>query len=134
MTRKAGAPMNNRGFTLVEILVAIVLFSILLLPLTGVLIAESKFEERYERKTTAMLVAKNEIEKSIKAFGNLEAKEYTVTMAGRVWKVSRSVETEQGAIVDTLSVIKKTFISVRVTRENDTVRLAEFRVMRETYK
>jgi type II secretion system protein I len=126
--------MNDRGFTLVEILVAIMLFSILLLPLTGVLIAESKFEERYERKTTAMLVAKNEIVKSVKAFGDLEEKEYTVTMAGRVWNVSRSVETEEGAIIDTLSIIKKTFITVRVTRENDTVRLAEFRMMRETFK
>jgi type II secretion system protein I len=126
--------MNDRGFTLVEILVAIMLFSILLLPLTGVLIAESKFEERYERKTTAMLVAKNEIVKSVKAFGDLEEKEYTVTMAGRVWNVSRSVETEEGAIIDTLSIIKKTFITVRVTRENDTVRLAEFRMMREMFK
>lgn len=126
--------MNKRGFTLVEILVAIMLFSILLLPMTGVLIAESKFEERHERKTTAMLVAKNEIEKSLKTFGDLDEKEYTVTMAGRAWKVARSVETEEGAIIDTLSTIKKTLITVRVTRDNDTVRLAEFRVMRETYQ
>ena len=126
--------MNDRGFTLVEILVAILLFSILLLPMTGVLIAESKFEERHERKTMAMLVAKNEIEKCIKSSGVLEEKEYTVTMAGRVWNVSRSVETEEGAIVDTLSILKKTFITVRVTRDNDTVRLADFRVMRETYR
>jgi prepilin-type N-terminal cleavage/methylation domain-containing protein len=126
--------MNDRGFTLVEILVAIVLFSILLLPLTGMLIAESRFQERHERKTTAMLVAKNEIAKSIKASGNLESKEYTVTMAARVWNVSRLVETEEGAIIDTLAIIKKTFVTVRVTRENDTVRLAEFRVLRETYK
>ena len=126
--------MSDRGFTLVEILVAIVIFSILLLPLTGVLIAESRFEERHERKTVAMLVAKNEIEKSKKAFGDIEENEYTVTMAGRVWNVSRTVETEEGAIIDTLLKIKKTLITVRVTRENDTVRLAEFRVMRETYK
>jgi hypothetical protein len=117
--------MNDRGFTLVEILV---------LPLTGMLIAESRFQERHERKTTAMLVAKNEIAKSIKASGNLESKEYTVTMAARVWNVSRLVETEEGAIIDTLAIIKKTFVTVRVTRENDTVRLAEFRVLRETYK
>lgn len=126
--------MSERGFTLVEILVAIVIFSILLLPLTGVLIAESRFEERHERKTVAMLVAKNEIEKSKKAFGELEGNEYTVKLAGRVWNVSRTVETEEGAIIDTLSKVKKTFITVRVTRENDTVRLAEFRVMREMYK
>jgi type II secretion system protein I len=127
-------PMNNRGFTLVEILVAIVIFSILLLPLTGVLIADSKFEERHERKTVAILVAKNEIEKCKELFSDLEEKEYSVPMAGRIWNVSRTVETEEGAIIDTLTRVKKTFITVRVTRENDTVRLADFRVMRETYK
>jgi len=126
--------MNNHGFTLVEILVAIMIFSILLLPLTGVLIAESKFSERHERKITALLVAKNEIEKSKKTYSGQDNDEYTVTMDGRNWTVTRTFETEEGAIVDTLATIKKTFVTVRVTRENDTTRLAEFRVLKETYK
>jgi type II secretion system protein I len=126
--------MNNRGFTLVEILVAIVIFSILLLPLTSVLIAESKFESKYEQKITAMQVAKNEIEKSKQASGTLESDEYTVTLAGKTWNVSRSVETGEGALIDTTLLLKKSYITVAVTRENDTVKLAEFRIMRETYR
>ena len=122
------------GFTLVEILVAIFIFSILLLPLTALLIAESKFAAKHEQKTIAMLVAKNEIETGKKAALAVESGEYTVTMGGKTWDVVRNVETGEGAAVDTSHLLKKTFVTVKVSRENDTVTLAEFRVMREVWR
>ncbi|MBN2036358.1 MAG: prepilin-type N-terminal cleavage/methylation domain-containing protein [Chitinispirillaceae bacterium] len=127
--------INNRAFTLIEILVAIMLFSLLLLPLTALLIAESKFEKRHEQKMIALLIAGNEIEKSKRAFGECEGEEYTVTMAGFRWDVERIVETEEGAIVDTGSaVVKQSLVTIRVRREDDTVTLADLRVLRETYR
>jgi type II secretion system protein I len=122
------------GFTLVEILVAIFIFSILLLPLTALLIAESKFAAKHEQKIIAMLVAKNEIETGKKAVLAVESGEYTVTMRGKTWNVVRTVETGEGAAIDTSLVLKKTFVTVRVSKENDSVKLAEFRVMREIWR
>jgi prepilin-type N-terminal cleavage/methylation domain-containing protein len=126
---------NNRAFTLVEIIVAIMIFSLLMLPLTALLIAESKFEKRHEQKTIAMMIAGNEIEKSKRVFGYCEEEEYTVTMAGLRWNIERIVETEEGAIVDTGSAaIKQSLVTIRVRREKDTGTLADLRVMRETYR
>ena len=126
--------MNNKGFTLVEILVALVLFSIIFLPLTGLLSAESKFEQKREQKMTAILVAKNELEKLIKPDGKQENGDYQVAMAGRLWNVYRTVETGEGAITDSAKVFKRAMVTVRVTAEHDTAMLAEFSVMRETYR
>ena len=117
-----------------EILVALVLFSIIFLPLTGLLSAESKFEFKRERKMTALLVAKNELEKLIKVNGKSENGDYRVSMAGRIWNVYRTVETGEGAMKDSTEAVKKTMVTVRVTAERDTAMLAEFSVMRETYR
>lgn len=126
--------MNNRAFTLVEILVAIMIFSLLLLPLTGVLIAESRYRERYERKIVAMLVAKNELERSKKMYAQAEGDEYTVTMAGRVWNVTRTVVTGEGALLDSMQTVRQSLVTIGVTRENDTLKLAEFSMIREIWR
>jgi len=125
---------NRKGFTLVEILVALVLFSLIFLPLTSLFVAESKFEKKRGQKMTAMLVAKNELEKQKKTNGKNENGDYQVDMAGQHWNVYRTVETGEGAVVDTTTAIKKVIVTVRVTAERDTSTLAEFSVMRETYR
>lgn len=45
--------MSKSGFTVMEILVALFIFSIVLLPLTELLVADSKFEKKYEQKRVA---------------------------------------------------------------------------------
>jgi type II secretion system protein I len=150
--------MNTRGFTVMEILVALFIFSIVLLPLTELLVADSKFEKKYEQKRVAMLVAKNELEKAKRRFKKLENEEYQVSMAGREWNVELQIEEKELALVpgqksrpiqevapggirasgqpalQAPSPIAKQFITVRVSRLADTNALAEFRVMKETYK
>jgi type II secretion system protein I len=150
--------MNRHGFTVMEILVALFIFSIVLLPLTELLVADSKFEKKYEQKRVAMLVAKNELEKAKRSFKKAENEEYQVSMAGREWNVGIRVEEKELALVPgqnarpinemtqggtqtpgqpaptAPSAIAKQFITVYVSRTSDTNTLAEFRVMKETYK
>ncbi|MBN1128442.1 MAG: prepilin-type N-terminal cleavage/methylation domain-containing protein [Chitinispirillaceae bacterium] len=132
--QSVGRRPDRSGFTLVEILVAIFIFSVLLLPLTALLIADSKFAAKHEQKVIAMLVAKNEMEKAKKMVGTLEEGDYAVTMADKAWNVSTKVETEEGALLDTFRMIKKTYVTIGVRRENDTVTLSEFRILRETWR
>jgi type II secretion system protein I len=126
--------VDCRGFTLVEILVALFIFSMVFLPLTAVLTAESKFERLHERKMTALLVAKNELEKSKKRWGKETAEEYQVVMAGTVWNVARTVENAGDALADSAACYGKRFVTVRVGAEKDTATLAELRVVKETYR
>lgn len=150
--------MNPRGFTVMEILVALFIFSIVFLPLTELLVADSKFEKKYEQKQVAMLVAKNELEKAKRCYKKTEDKEYQVTMAGKSWNVVIAVEEKELAKVpgqsvqqsqsitageipalgqvkpSALSTIAKQFITVRVSPSSDTNALAEFRAMKETYR
>jgi type II secretory pathway pseudopilin PulG len=123
------------GFTLVEILVAFLIFSIVLLPLTAVLVAESKFERKHELKQVAILVAKNEIERSKTFRGVLENKEYIIDMAGVPWNVRREIENKEIAVAGAgpKDAIQNCLITISVGRANDTATLAVFRVMKETY-
>jgi type II secretion system protein I len=125
---------RDAGFTLVEILVALMIFSLVMLPLTALLVAESKFESKHEQKLVAMLVAKNEIEKAKGAAGIIADDEYTVEMAGRRWSVSRTVENSEVALSAAGRKEQYGYITIRVGRENDTVALADIRVMKETYR
>jgi len=146
--------MNSRGFTMIEILVALLLFSIILLPLTSLLVADSKFEKKYEQKQVALLVAKNELEKAKRTYRKVDNNQYQVTMAGRVWNVELQVkESERVTVQGTVqaprplgmplasldsahapTVIAKQFITIKVSRDNDSTVLAEFRVLKETYQ
>jgi type II secretion system protein I len=126
--------MNNRGFTLIEILVAMLIFSLVFLPLTAVLVAESKFERSYEQKHAALAIAKSEIEKAKRSFGKLEESEYRVRMAGKAWNVERSVDVGEGAILSDSSGVQLCTIRVRVSRDNDTQTLADLQVIKETYR
>lgn len=147
--------MSKNGFTVMEILIALFLFSIVLLPLTELLVADSKFEKKYEQKRVAMLVAKNELEKAKRGFKKLKNEEYRVSMAGREWTVELTLEEKELALVpgqsarsiprtdsggirlpvlQAPSAIAKQFITMRVSHPSDTNALAEFRVMKETYK
>jgi type II secretion system protein I len=151
--------MNTRGFTVMEILVALFIFSIVLLPLTELLVADSKFEKSHEQKLTALLVAKNEVEKVKRTYKKIENGTYQVAMAGKQWNVALSVEEKERTLIPASSVtpvqppqqrgmplpppssplpapstFMKRFITVTVSRANDTNVLAEFRVLGETYK
>jgi general secretion pathway protein I len=134
MSPRTSACRSDRGFTLVEILVALMIFSLVLLPLTAVLVSESKFERSYQRKLVAMLVAKNEMEKTKAASGFLEDGDYIVEMAGRRWNVSRTLENSEVTLTDGTVKGQHGFITIRVGRENDTAVLADLRVMKETYR
>ena len=131
---RAQAGECKAGFTLIEILVSLMIFSLVMLPLTAVLVAESKFERSYEHKLVAMLVAKNEIEKTKAVPSFLEDEEYTVEMAGRRWIVSRTIENSEFALTGDTEKEQHGFINIRVGRENDTAALADLRVMKETYR
>jgi type II secretion system protein I len=144
--------MNSRGFTVMEILVALFIFSIIVLPLAELLSADSKFEKKYEEKQVAMLVAKNELEKAKRSYKKPVNDTFQVTMAGKKWDIAIAVEEKELALVparktlqtgqlptDSILPVKpetigKRFITVRVSRPSDTATLAEFRVMKETYK
>lgn len=126
--------MNNKGFTLIEIMVALVIFSLIFLPLTAVLVAESKFEQKHEQKLVAMAVAKNEIETAKKTYNRLADETYQVRMAGRTWNVQRTVEGNEIAGRDSTLPKQLTTVTIRISREKDTVSLAEIRVLRETYR
>jgi type II secretion system protein I len=126
--------VNKGGFTLIEIMVALVVFSLVFLPLTALLVAESKFEANYRRKQVALMVAKNEIEKCKRSFGATRDDGYTVVMAGKPWEVRRSVEECDPAAITDSTAIRRMFITVRVSRDRDTTALAELRVMREAYR
>ena len=126
--------MNKRGFTLVEILVAMVIFSLVFLPLTAVLVAESKFEHSYEQKHVALAIAKNELERAKKTFAKLDNDEYQVRMMGKTWTVARTVDVGEGAILADSSRPQLCTIRIRVSREMDTAVLADFQVLKETYR
>jgi type II secretion system protein I len=126
--------MNSRGFTLIEILVAMLIFSLVFLPLTAVLVAESKFERSYEQKLAALAIAKSEIEKAKRSFGKLEESEYRVRMAGKLWNVERTVDVGEGAILSDSSGLQLSTIRIRVARDNDTQTLADLQVLKETYR
>jgi type II secretion system protein I len=130
---KQGLIASCPGFTLVEILVSLVIFSLILLPLTAVLVAESKFGRSYEQKYTALIVAKNEIETAKKCFTRLSDEEYRVTMAGREWLVQRIVE-EAVNERDTVLPFSPLAVTVRISRVKDAAVLAELRVLKETYQ
>ena len=150
--------MNSRGFTVIEIMVALVIFSIVLLPLTTLLVADSKFENKYEQKQVALLVAKNELEKAKRSFKKIADEEYGVTMGGRLWNIELAVEKDeraqlhagkkgqtqqvspggtqtqdQQAAPEPVAIVKQ-FVTVRVSRANDTNVLADLRVLKETYR
>ena len=126
--------MNSKGFTLIEIMVALVIFSLVFLPLTAVLVAESKFEQKHEQKLVAMAVAKNEIETAKKTYVRLSDETYQIRMAGRVWDVQRTVEGNEIAGRDSTLPKQLTTVTVRVSREKDSASLAEIRVLKETYQ
>ena len=126
--------MNNRGFTLIEIMVALLVFSLIFLPLTAVLVAESKFERVYERKQVAMTIAKNEIEKAKRTFRQLSDEEYQTAMAGKLWSVERTVRRGEAAVLADSAKVPIDTILLRVRAESDTTVLAEFQVLKETYR
>lgn len=126
--------MNSKGFTLIEIMVSLVIFSLVFLPLTAVLVAESKFEQKHEQKMVAMAVAKNEIETAKKTYVSLSDETYRVSMAGRTWNVQRIVEGKEVADTGRTWPIPLTAVTIRVSREKDTALLAEIRVLKETYR
>jgi type II secretion system protein I len=126
--------MNKRGFTLVEIIVAMTIFSLVFLPLVAVLVAESKFERSYERKQVALMVAKNEIELVKKQRRNVEADDYNVENAGRRWRVERSVDAAEASLMPDSAKLELCVVRIKVFGEKDTASLADLSVLKETYQ
>ncbi|MCU0608683.1 MAG: prepilin-type N-terminal cleavage/methylation domain-containing protein [Chitinispirillaceae bacterium] len=126
--------LSAGGFTLIEIMVAMVVFSLVFLPLTAILVAESKLGAASERKRVAMLVARNELEIAKKTRLDLTDETYDVPMAGKTWRIQRIVENGEGISDKNEKVVQLTAVSVRVSEAHDTSALADFSVIRETYK
>ena len=126
--------MNSRGFTLVEIMVAMTIFSLVFMPLVAVLVAESKFERSYERKQVALAVAKNEIESAKKSYRRLENEAYQVHNAGKLWRVERNVDDSEVTVLPDSTRLGLSVVTVRVYGEKDTAPLADLRVLKEPYR
>jgi prepilin-type N-terminal cleavage/methylation domain-containing protein len=125
---------KENGFTLIEILAALVLFSIIFFPLGGLLVSESKLQRKYEDKQCAVQIAKSEIEKVKGCAWPVDDKSYQVEMAGHRWDVNTTVKKDSGMTVLGTEIIQPQYIAVKVSRENDTLVLADFAVLKETYK
>ena len=121
------------GFTLIEVLVAVVLFALMVMPAAGMLYAEGKLQRKYEEKSRAMLVAKSEIERWKAWPGELKDREYAVPSHGRSLSVRLRVEIGEGALQFGTSLIRPEILTISVASDNERV-LCELRVMRETYK
>ena len=125
---------NSRGFTLIEIMAAMVIFSLVFMPLTAILVAESKLSNKSERKRVAMLVARNELEKIKRHWEEPKDEEYDVPMAGKQWRVKRVIDTEEKVKAKETATVQLCGITISVSAEKDTTTLAEFKVLRETYR
>lgn len=127
-------PQGNAGFTIVEILAALVLFSIICFPLAGLLVSESRLQGTYQAKCYAVEIARSEMEKVKGCRRPLENRSYQVEMAGRRWDVERRVEKDSGMLVMDAQIVEPQFITITVSRETDTLDLADFRIMQEVYR
>lgn len=83
-----------RGFTLIEIMVALVIFAVLSVTLLVRLGSDMRSEQALEEKTLASVVAENvltelRIKKDWSAVNNNKS---TVEMAGRKWDVATTVK------------------------------------------
>ncbi len=124
---------KSPGFTLIEVVVAVVVFALMITPAIGVLYAEGKLQRKYQEKSRAMLIAKSEIERWKAWPGDLKEFERPVVSNGRTWHVTLSVEPSEEALRIGRRIIRPEFITVSVVNENGNA-LAEFRVMREPYR
>ncbi|MBC9784922.1 prepilin-type N-terminal cleavage/methylation domain-containing protein [Heliobacterium chlorum] len=63
MKRKRSNPQN--GFALIEVLIAVTLLTIVLVPLFGTVVAAERLERRSEKATQALLLAQEILERKI---------------------------------------------------------------------
>ena len=85
---------NQKGFTLIEIMVALVIFSLLSVTLLVRLGGDIRSEQVLEEKTLASIVAENFLtELRIKKdWSSVNNDKLTVEMAGRKWDVTTTVK------------------------------------------
>ncbi len=104
---------NSRGFTLIEIMVALVIFAVLSVTLLTRLGGDIRSEQLLEEKTLASIVAENVLtEMRIKKdWSSVSDNKSTVEMAGKKWSVTTAVkETEDENLRQ---------VDVRVVAAND---------------
>ncbi|MCH7761490.1 prepilin-type N-terminal cleavage/methylation domain-containing protein [candidate division TA06 bacterium] len=108
---------SEKGFSLIELMVAIVLLTLGLLPLFGVFISASSFVSEEGRHTRAVVLAQDKIEEARGIlFGDLSSGEDTVGIFNRVW------ELEDPYVFDgtTYDEIKRMAITVTWIEEGET--------------
>lgn len=90
----ARAEIHARGFTLLEVLVALVVFAIAALSLLSAQNSQITTDQHLEEKTLAHWVALNQLAdmRLQKSFPEVGQGESTVKMAGRDWLVSSKVQ------------------------------------------
>lgn len=106
---------GSSGFTLLEVLVALVVFAIAALSLLSAQNSQISTDQHLEEKTLAHWVALNQLAdmRLQKAFPEVGQGETTVKMAGRSWLVSSKVQATPSANVRLL------IISVAPKSNND---------------
>lgn len=98
--KKAHLHINKRGFSLVEILVAISVFLVFVLATTGVMVSFSKNSRHVANSERATILAEEAIEVSRNLrdsafdFGNLPDGTYGLSTSGNQWNLSGSSDTQ----------------------------------------
>ncbi len=83
---------NSKGFTLVEVMVAVAVFAAMAVSMSLVSSQSSVNSYRLEQKTVALWVAQNQlVDIKIKPFPNVGESKADVTMGNRDWKVVTKV-------------------------------------------
>ena len=91
--KRSSSHRNQNGFTLIEIMVALVIFAVLSITLLTRLGGDIRSQQLLEEKTLASVVAENVLSelRIKKDWSSVYASKSTVEMAGKKWDVSTTV-------------------------------------------
>jgi type II secretion system protein I len=127
---------NNKGFTIVEVLVALILFSLVSSALVLLLMSESKFRQKADDRLLAYAIAENHIEQ-IKGMDFILTEENLskeIEMSGKSWFVNTELIDEQIVVRGSDYILRLQEMAVSVTKGNDTLPKATINFTRETYR
>lgn len=82
--------IKNKGFTLIEVLVAITIIAILVIPLIGVVTRQFKTDQNIIDKKTALQLAREAMEKALQP-GTITDDSVEVSASGKKWLVIADV-------------------------------------------
>jgi len=111
---------NTIGFTLIEVLIAIVIIAIVILPVTTILIKGTHSSRMVSKRQKAVFSAQEEMEKLLSVKGVVFSDSvYSVEQAKSIFYIKREVKNNQGLLT----------ISIRVYQDTTEAPLAKLRVL-----